>query len=94
MALIGEMQYLTIGDNTYSIPSSGGASAYTGTISAVGTSASTGTSNGFARGDHVHNLTKTAVDSVLGTGSGTTRFYREDGTWAAVSITAAQIVRW
>ena len=24
MALIGEMQYLTIGDNTYSIPSSGG----------------------------------------------------------------------
>ena len=59
-----------------------GASAYTGTISAVGTSASTGTNNGFARGDHVHNITKTTIDSVLGTGSGTTKFYREDGSWA------------
>lgn len=60
-----------------------GASAYTGTISAVGTAASSGTNNGFARGDHTHNITKTTIDSVLGTGSGTTKFYREDGTWVA-----------
>ena len=59
-----------------------GASAYTGTISAVGTAASSGTSNGFARGDHTHNITKTTIDSTLGTGSGTTKFYREDGSWA------------
>lgn len=64
-----------------------GASAYTGTISAIGTAASTGTNNGFARGDHVHNLTKTTVDSVLGTGSGTVKFYREDGTWATPAYT-------
>lgn len=64
-----------------------GASAYTGTISAVGTSASTGSNNGFARGDHIHNITKTTVDSVLGTGSGTTKFYREDGSWATPAYT-------
>ena len=141
MALIGEMQYLTIGDSTYSIPTSGGstvsitrsltsgtksatitvdgtsydiysmtvptnisaftndsgyitsadvpegASAYTGTISAVGTSASSGTNNGFARGDHVHNLTGTVVKSALGTGSGTTKFLREDGSWATPAYT-------
>ena len=65
-----------------------GASAYTGTISAVGTSASAGTNNGFARGDHVHNITKTTINSVLGTGSGTTKFYREDGTWATPAYIA------
>ena len=59
-----------------------GASAYTGPISAVGTSSSSGSDNGFARGDHVHNITKATVDTVLGTGSGTEKFYREDGTWA------------
>lgn len=64
-----------------------GASAYTGTISAVGTTASNGTNNGFARGDHVHNITKTTINSVLGTGSGTVKFYREDGTWATPSYT-------
>ena len=64
-----------------------GASAYTGTISAVGTSASSGSSNGFARGDHVHNITKTTIDTQLGTGSGTTKFYREDGTWATPAYT-------
>lgn len=64
-----------------------GASAYTGTISAVGTSASNGTSNGFARGDHVHNITKTTIDTQLGIGSGTTKFYREDGTWATPAYT-------
>ena len=64
-----------------------GSSAYTGTISAVGTSASTGSNNGFARGDHVHNITKTTIDTQLGTGSGTTKFYREDGTWATPAYT-------
>lgn len=64
-----------------------GASAYTGTISAVSTSASNGTNNGFARGDHVHNITKTTIDSVLGTGSGTSKFYREDGTWVTPTNT-------
>lgn len=64
-----------------------GASAYTGTISAVGTAASSGTNNGFARGDHVHNITKTTIDSVLGTGSGTAKYYREDGTWVAPTDT-------
>lgn len=64
-----------------------GASAYTGTISAVSTAASNGTNNGFARGDHVHNITKTTINSVLGTGSGTTKFYREDGTWATPAYT-------
>lgn len=64
-----------------------GASAYTGTISAVGTAASSGTNNGFARGDHVHNLTKSVVDSALGTSSATTKFYREDGTWATPAYT-------
>ena len=65
-----------------------GASAYTGTTSAVGTAASGGTSNGFARGDHVHNITKTTIDSTLGTGSGTTKFYREDGSWATPNYIA------
>lgn len=64
-----------------------GASAYTGTISAVSTSASNGTSNGFARGDHVHNITGTVVKSALGTGSGTTKFLREDGSWATPAYT-------
>lgn len=58
-----------------------GASAYTGTISAVGTAANTGTNNGFARGDHVHNIEKATIDAKLGTGTGTEKFYREDGTW-------------
>ena len=43
-----------------------GASAYTGTISAVGTTASNGSSNGFARGDHVHNITSSTITSALG----------------------------
>lgn len=64
-----------------------GASAYTGTISAVGTAASSGTNNGFARGDHTHNITKTTIDSVLGTGSGTAKYYREDGTWVTPTDT-------
>ena len=43
-----------------------GASAYTGTISEVGTTASNGTNNGFARGDHVHNITSATIISALG----------------------------
>ena len=43
-----------------------GASAYTGTIKEVGTSASTGSNNGFARGDHVHNITNNTIRSALG----------------------------
>lgn len=66
-----------------------GASAYTGTISAVTSgNASAGSNNGFARGDHVHNITKTTINTVLGTGSGTTKFYREDGTWATPAYIA------
>lgn len=70
-----DAEYITSAD----VPE--GASAYAGTISAVGTSANTGTDNGFARGDHVHNITKATIDNRLGTGSGTTKYYREDGTW-------------
>ena len=43
-----------------------GASAYTGTPSAVSTTASTGTSNAFARGDHVHDITSSTITSALG----------------------------
>ena len=64
-----------------------GASAYTGTISAVGTTASAGTNNGFARGDHQHDISKATIDNRLGTGSGTTKFYREDGTWQVPAYT-------
>ena len=42
-----------------------GISPYTGTTSAVSTTASNGTSNEFARGDHVHNLTLGTLDSTL-----------------------------
>lgn len=65
-----------------------GASAYTGTISEVTSgNANTGSDNGFARGDHVHNITKATINTVLETGSGTTKFYREDGTWATPAYT-------
>lgn len=43
-----------------------GSSAYTGTISAVSTTASSGSNNGFARGDHVHNITSSTITSALG----------------------------
>lgn len=58
--LTNDSGYLTSAD----IPE--GASAYTGTISAVGTTASSGTNNGFARGDHVHNITSSTITSALG----------------------------
>lgn len=80
-AFTNDVGYLTSAD----VPE--GASAYTGTISPVGTSANSGTVNGFARGDHVHNITKTTINTVLETGSGTTKFYREDGTWATPAYT-------
>lgn len=80
-ALNNDIGYITSAD----VPE--GASAYTGTIKAVGTTASNGSNNGFARGDHVHNITKATIDNRLGTGSGTTKFYREDGTWATPAYT-------
>ena len=43
-----------------------GAAAYTGTPSAVSTTAAKGESNGFARGDHVHNITGTTITDALG----------------------------
>ena len=42
-----------------------------------------GTSNDFVRGNHVHAITKTTIDTVIGVNSDTTKFYRNDGTWAA-----------
>ena len=80
-AFTNDSGYITSAD----VPES--ASAYAGTISAIGTVASTGTNNGFARGDHIHNITKATINSVLGTGSGTAKFYREDGTWATPAYT-------
>ena len=58
--LTNDSGYLTSAD----IPE--GASAYTGTISAVSTTASNGTSNGFARGDHIHNITGATIIDALG----------------------------
>lgn len=43
-----------------------GAAAYTGTPSAVSTTAAKGTSNAFARGDHVHNITGSTITDALG----------------------------
>lgn len=43
-----------------------GAAAYTGTPSAVSTTAAKGESNGFARGDHVHNITGSTITDALG----------------------------
>lgn len=85
-ALNNDAGYITNAD----VPE--GASAYTSTIQPVGTSASNGTSNGFARGDHVHNITKATIDSVLGTGNGTAKFYREDGTWQT-ALTSHQTIK-
>ena len=62
-------------------PSSG---VFATTVAAVGTTSTTtgGTNDYFARGDHVHALTKAVVDEVLGVNPNeTTKFYRQDGTW-------------
>ena len=73
----GGSSYVLIGGG------SSGASPYSGTISAVTSgNAANGTENTFARGDHVHNLTKATIDALLVTTSSTEKFYREDGTWA------------
>lgn len=55
-----DVGYLTSAD----VPQ--GASAYSGTISAISTTANTGTNNSFARGDHVHNITGATIESALG----------------------------
>lgn len=64
-----------------------GASAYTGTISAVSTTAASGTSNAFARGDHVHNITKATVISALGYTPPTTNTTYSAGTGLSLSGT-------
>lgn len=43
-----------------------GVSPYTGTMSAVGTTASAGTVASYARGNHVHNITGTTIGAALG----------------------------
>ena len=57
---INDVGYLT----NASVPE--GASAYDGTISAIDTMADSGSNPGFARGDHVHNITDTTIINALG----------------------------
>ena len=64
-AFVNDSGYITSAD----VPE--GSSAYTGTISAVSTTASSGSNNGFARGDHVHNITSSTITSALGYTPGT-----------------------
>ena len=61
MALVGEMQYLTIGNNTYSLPH--GAEPGN-TVTEVGTTTASGSSTAFSREDHVHKLTAAAGTAV------------------------------
>ena len=63
-----------------------GSSAYTGTISAVSTTASSGSNNGFARGDHVHNITSSTITSALGYTPGTSS---TDENVKSTTVTAA-----
>ena len=60
---------------TVSVPTSGNS------VTAIGTAAA-GSATTWSRSDHVHNITKAVIDSTLQTTNGTTKFYREDGTWA------------
>ena len=67
MSYIGEIQYLTIGDSTYSLPSSGGS----GTVTSIGVSnATNGTWTQFSKvyrkinGEWVDQID---IDSVLST---------------------------
>lgn len=61
MALVGEMQYLTIGNNTYSLPH--GAEPGN-TVTEIGTTTASGSSTAFSREDHVHKLTAAAGTAV------------------------------
>ena len=60
-------------------------------IEPVGTTSSAGTNTSFVRGNHVHGITKTTIDTVIGVNSDTTKFYRNDGTWAAPVGTVSAI---
>ena len=65
-----------------------GASAYTGTPSAVSTTASTGTSNAFARGDHVHSITSSIITSALGYTPPTS----DTNTWRTIQVDGTDIL--
>ena len=65
-----------------------GASAYTGTPSAVSTTASTGTSNAFARGDHVHSITSSIITSALGYTPPTS----DTNTWRTIQVEGTDIL--
>ena len=77
--LANDKGFLTADDIT---PSSG---VFAVNVEPIGTIQTTtgGTSNDFVRGNHVHAITKTTIDTVIGVNSDTTKFYRNDGTWAA-----------
>ena len=76
--LQNDSQYVTINDIT---PSSG---VFATSVEAIGTTQTTtaGSSDDFVRGNHVHAITKTVIDTVIGANSSdTTKYYRMDGTW-------------
>lgn len=75
--LTNDSNFITINDIT---PST---SVFATSIEPVGTTSSAGTNTSFVRGNHVHGITKTTIDTVIGVNSDTTKFYRNDGTWAA-----------
>ena len=75
--LQNDSQYVTINDIT---PSSGVFA--TSATAVTSESSSAGSQSEFARGDHIHNITKTTIDTVIGANSSdTTKYYRMDGTW-------------
>lgn len=64
----------------------------------IGTAA-VGSATTWSKSDHVHSITKSTIDAALQTTSNTTKFYREDGTWAipaggGTAGTIVSIVRW
>ena len=77
--LTNDSHFITINDIT---PSSG---VFATSVEPIGTTQTTtgGTNDYFVRGNHVHAITKATIDEVIQTGSDTTKFYRNDGTWAA-----------
>lgn len=74
--LVNDSDFITINDIT---PTT---SVFATTIAPVGVTSSAGTNTYFVRGDHVHSVSKTTIDTVLGVDTtNTTKFYRMDGTW-------------
>lgn len=55
--------------------------SYGTSASAIAATAAAGTATTVSRSDHVHSLSKAAVTTALGTGTGTSKYLREDGTW-------------